>query len=70
MRVLLFVVSFLCVAFLSCSFSSQSGVAQKNSCDTVVCSEWLEKDYSFPLGEREYFVAVNQDTSVYSCIIT
>ena len=69
MRVLLFVVSFLCVAFLSCSFSLQSGVAQKNSCDTVVYSELIENNYSFPLEEREYFVAVNQDTSSYSCVL-
>lgn len=70
MRVLLFVMSFLCVAFLSCSFSSQSGVAQNGVGDTVVCSERIEKDYLFLLEEREYFVAVNQDTSSYSCLLS
>ena len=67
MRVLLFVVSFLCVAFLSCSFSSQSSAAQKSSCDTVVCSERIR--YDPPSERREFFVVINQDTSAYSCII-
>ena len=67
MRVLLFVMSFLCVAFLGCSFSSQGGAAQNGVGDTVVCSERIY--YDPPLESMEYFVAVRQDTSAYSCII-